>query len=203
MEERIKAIIFDASVLIKEDAIKARHVISVKFGLDEMRFKEYAIKNLPLSYVGKLHYNDFFKNLIKEQGIRADFNKMVKEWIKARNRFSKINNNLLKEIKKLNNQFVFGLLTNSTILNDKAVARKRIYRLFPFKIVSYIVKFKQPEKEIYELLIKKLKNMKINPEEALFVDNKEENLREAEKLGIKTFLFKYNQLLIKELGGII
>jgi FMN phosphatase YigB (HAD superfamily) len=202
MEQKIKAIIFDASVLIKEDAIKARHTVSVKFNLNEQKFKEYALKNLPLSYVGKLHYNDFFKNLIEDQGIKADSKEMAKEWIKARNRHSKINNRLLKELKKLNNKFAFGLLANSTILNDKAVARKRVYRLFTLKVISYRVNCKQPEKEIYELLIKKLKKKQIDSHEILFMDHKEENLKEAEKLGIKTFLFKDNKSLIKFMEGL-
>jgi len=195
-KSKTKAIIFDANVLIKEDAVKCRHVISVKFGLNEEKFKEYAIKNLPLSYIGKLDYTEFFNSLIKEQGVNADCNLIIKEWIKARNRFSRINNSLVKKIKELNNQLIFGLLTNSTKLNDKAVARKIIYRLFPFKIISYLVKCKQPEKEIYEILIKKLKKKQINPNEILFIGHKEENLREAEKLGMKTHLFTDNKSLI-------
>jgi putative hydrolase of the HAD superfamily len=198
--EKIKAVIFDAGVLIKEDAEKARHIISVKFGLNEEKFKEYAIKNLTNSYKGALNYNDFFKNLIKEQGISANSENLAIEWVKARNRFSKINNSLLKEIRKLKNKYLFGIIANSTILNDRAVARKRVYKLFPFKIISYLVKKVKPDKEIFELLISKLKKNKVKPEEILFVTIKEKNIEPAKNLGIQTYLFFENKELINKLN---
>ena len=40
-----------------------------------------------------------------------------------------------------------------------------------------------------------LNSLKINPEESVFIDDKEKNLIFAKKLGIKTILFKnFNQL---------
>jgi len=199
----IKSIIFDVGdVLIFENAIKSRKRVSSKFNISLIKFKEYAKENLKLSHIGKLHYNDFFKNLLKQEGINTNLNEVVKEWLKERNRYSKINYKLLKIVRNLKKSYFIGLLTNSTILNDLAIARKKVYRLFPFRIVSNQVKIKKPDKEIYELLVSKLKKRGIKSEEILFIDDNEENLVPARSLGINTILFKDNKLLTQELNNL-
>jgi len=44
-----------------------------------------------------------------------------------------------------------------------------------------------------------LKNERIKPEETLFVDNKDENVLGAEKVGIKAILYKSNAQLTEAL----
>jgi len=196
----IKAIIFDVGdVLIHEDPSESRKRICSKFNLDLDRLKEYSKKNLEFSHKGLLHYNDFFKNFLKQESSNANYLDLVKEWVKARNRYSKINYQLLKIIKKLKKHYFIGLLTNSTNLNDKAIARRLIYKLFPFKILSNKVNHMKPEKEIYEILISKLKKINIRPEETIFVDDREVNMVIAKEKRIDTILFKDNKSFLGEL----
>lgn len=54
-------------------------------------------------------------------------------------------------------------------------------------IISFKEKVKKPDREIYERLINKYK---LNPKKCVFIDDRQENLVEAEKLGINTILFK-------------
>ena len=54
-------------------------------------------------------------------------------------------------------------------------------------ILSFEVKMKKPDKDIYELLIKKYS---LNPERCVFLDDREVNLRAAGELGFKTILFE-------------
>lgn len=53
-------------------------------------------------------------------------------------------------------------------------------------ILSFEDKMKKPEKEIYEHIIKKCN---LIPEKCIFIDDREENLVEAENIGINTILF--------------
>ena len=54
-------------------------------------------------------------------------------------------------------------------------------------VFSYDAGYMKPNEEIYKILLNKYK---INPEEAIFFDDKEENIEAANKLGIHGILFK-------------
>lgn len=63
-------------------------------------------------------------------------------------------------------------------------------------VISYEVKYIKPEPEIYQILIDKYN---INPEEAVFLDDKYENLEAAKPFGIKTILVKSYEQMIDDL----
>lgn len=71
--------------------------------------------------------------------------------------------------------------------------------LFDKIVVSCDVGIKKPQKEIYEHLLKELNS---NPQECLFVDNKEKNLYPAQKLQIQTLLFSNYLSLTKDLENL-
>lgn len=50
-------------------------------------------------------------------------------------------------------------------------------------------KLRKPDKKAFELILERLK---VRPEESIFIDDKQENIDAAEKLGIKTILFENN-----------
>jgi putative hydrolase of the HAD superfamily len=187
----IKAIILDiGGIIIKEEAHIAREILAKKFEFDSMKFKEYAFRRLSESYKGTLHYIDFFREMIKEVGIKATPEEMAKAWIDARTKISKwieVNKNFLE---KLNKKYVTVSLTNSTKLNDSIKIRQDAYKLFKLNVISYEVGARKPEKEIYEALLDKLEQLGIEPNQAVFVDDKEENLVVAKDLGINTLFSK-------------
>lgn len=63
-------------------------------------------------------------------------------------------------------------------------------------VISSHVKAVKPEKEIYELLLKKYN---LDPKESVFIDDNSKNLRTAEEFGIKTILFLNPQDLQEKL----
>ena len=66
--------------------------------------------------------------------------------------------------------------------------------LFDGGLFSYEVGVKKPDRKIYDTFLKKFK---INPKEAIFVDNKKKNIDAAEKFGIKGVLFSNEKDLQK------
>ena len=187
----MKTILFDiGGVVLHESGIESRRILCKKFGIDEDAFKKFAMRNLKFSLMGKLHYNDFFGKLAREEKINAKPEDLVKEWVKAREKTSKPNKKLIKLIKELSRKYKVGCLTNSTILNDKARQRKEIYKIFPIKFISYNLGYAKPEKQIFQIAIKRLK---MELKEILIIDNSKENLETAKKLGLKT-LFADNNL---------
>jgi putative hydrolase of the HAD superfamily len=59
---------------------------------------------------------------------------------------------------------------------------------------------RKPELKIYRLTLKKLK---VKPEECIFIDDKEKNLKPAKKLGIKTVLAKNPKQVIRDVCKIL
>jgi putative hydrolase of the HAD superfamily len=60
----------------------------------------------------------------------------------------------------------------------------------------------KPDKEIYELLVERLKENGVVSEETVFIDDKEENLVPARELGIETILFEDSEQMIRDLREI-
>jgi putative hydrolase of the HAD superfamily len=189
--EEIKAILFDiGGVILYESVKESRNILCRKFGIKPEDFKRFTVKNIPLSYTGKLHYNNFFKNLVKETKIQANPKDLVKEWIKAREKTSKPNKKVISLLKPLSKKYKIVCLTDSTMLNDKSKQRKYAYKLFKMNFISCRLGHMKPQKKIYQIAIKRLK---LKPEQMLFIDNSRENLEGAKKLGLKT-LFADNNL---------
>jgi len=59
---------------------------------------------------------------------------------------------------------------------------------------------KKPDLEFYELVIRE---MDANPQECLFIDDKEENLVPAKKIGMKTVLAKNQEQIVEDVWAII
>jgi len=127
------------------------------------------------------------------------FEKLMKG---AYRKFFKKNEGLYEIVHELKKkEFIIGLLSDQWHLSKEALLSKKNLKPFEVSIVSCDVGFRKPNPEIYKLLIKELKkkDKTIKNSEILFIDNQTWNLKPAEKLGIKTILFKNNKDFIKEM----
>jgi putative hydrolase of the HAD superfamily len=66
--------------------------------------------------------------------------------------------------------------------------------------LSCEVGFVKPQKEFYELAVK---DLVVLPGECIFIDDDENNLLPAEKLGMKTVLAKKPEQIVEDVWGII
>jgi epoxide hydrolase-like predicted phosphatase len=194
----IKAVVFDiGGIVIDESATASRKILAEKYGFKAEDFSKFAKNNLEKSFIG-WPAKEFFTELKKELGLDANPEELSKEWLKLRNKTSKINNKIKNLIIKLRKRYTLVCLTNTTILNDKSKARAEIYNLFNVTIKSTKAKAMKPQKEIYLALTGKLAEKGISPAEIVFVDNKEEYLEPAKNLGINTIFYtKYYKLLLE------
>lgn len=196
----IKAVVFDiGGVLIDEPGFLARDIVANKYGFDTKDFWEYARKNLSRSHKGELDGEDFFKGLVDELNLDIDPSVLVEDWLSAREKLSKVDVVVKETIDKLAGNYLLGVLSDSTCLNERASARRNCYAPFDFKIVSCEVGAEKPTKEIYDILVKELGSRDVKLEEAVFIDNEKENLVPAKKLGIKTILFEDAEQMIRDL----
>jgi putative hydrolase of the HAD superfamily len=197
----IKAIIFDiGKILVHEEVIEAQEKIANKYGFSADDFYKFFKKYSQYSYTG-WHYNAFFKKMIEELSIKSTSKNLSDDWFRIREETSKVIDESKNMIFNLRKNYILGMLSNTTLLNEKTSVRKEVISFFDenLRIRSHEIGFKKPDKEIYELLISKLEEKKVKPEETIFIDDKIENLGPAENLGIKTIHYKDIDLLKKEL----
>lgn len=105
---------------------------------------------------------------------------------------------ILKELKKKGYQ-LYALSNWNAELFNRTVDDFPFLNWFDGKIISGEEKLKKPDEEIYRLL---LERFPITPENAVYIDDKEENLLPAEKLGMKTILFTAPEALRSSLQAL-
>lgn len=98
------------------------------------------------------------------------------------NEYALVNENVLNLIKRLkNNNYNIYLLSNINPYTHEFVKRSGLFDIVDGYVLSYIEHQIKPYESIYKTLINRYN---LNPKESLFVDDKEENLKTANKLGI-------------------
>ncbi|MBI2588781.1 HAD family phosphatase [Candidatus Saccharibacteria bacterium] len=113
---------------------------------------------------------------------------------------SKIDNDIVKLIKKLKSHYKLGLLSNTTTDELRPILDQYdLAPLFNEIIISADVKMTKPEPEIFQLILKRLQ---VSPHEAIFVDDNPNNVEGANAVGIKGVLHKDFDSLVAQLNNL-
>ena len=106
---------------------------------------------------------------------------------------------LLPELKK--EGFKLYFLSNFPIdIFEEIKTGYYFFRYFDGGVISSEVKFSKPDRRIYEILIEKYL---LTPEESLFIDDVEINVRAAEGLGMKGLVTYGSEEISKELAAVL
>jgi putative hydrolase of the HAD superfamily len=180
----IHVIIFDyGGVLAFRRSEKFRKFVNKKYGVTEEQFKKAWKTYNPDFEMGKCSNIKFLKTLSDFWGINPRLQELAYAFYAADEPESK----MVRMIKKLKKHFVLALLSNSNKLLTDKIKHYRFLNDVHVKIFSDEVGIRKPDMRIYVHCIKELG---VRPEECIFIDDKEENLEPARKLGIHTVLFK-------------
>jgi len=100
---------------------------------------------------------------------------------------AKLHKNIIDDISKLRNYYRTAMLSNTSEKMFKKFFPGDLARhYFDEIILSYEEKVAKPDREMFERLTRR---MRVTPEECLYMDDTEENLVAAEKLGMKTIRY--------------
>lgn len=193
----IKAIVFDiGGVMASENNLRDHYIyLCNALKIDKKKFFSLRDKYMSKASSGKISGRKLISIFAKELGI--DYNKLLKNWIKFKKKSIKKNFVLEKIIRNLKKKgYKVGSLSGAIDLHQELYAEKNIYDVFQFNIYSFKAGYSKPNIKLYSLLIKRLR---LNPKEIIVVDDMKSCLDVAEKLGVKTILFKNNKRLLKEL----
>ncbi len=144
--------------------------------------------------LGNISENEFYREMQKVFGVHMKPQQMHNQIVKH----MRTDKGLVHMIPKLKKTKV-ALFSNSLgemameVLKKRHLSGKEFFdRIF----ISSEMHLAKPDKEAYEFVLKK---MKLKPAEALMVDDREENIVGARKIGMNGVLYKNSRQLAKEL----
>lgn len=107
----------------------------------------------------------------------------------------------VKILRSLEGRYSLGLLTNHTKewfeYFGNTCSGKRIHGMFDVVINSARLGVKKPDKRIYQIALERLE---LFPDETIFIDDKEKNVKAARELGIDSIIFLSPTQLRKDLA---
>ncbi len=92
---------------------------------------------------------------------------------------------MLKLARYLKRNYKILILSNTNVLNA-SVMEEVIREIADEVVYSYMVGYMKPDENIYKIALAKAKS---HPNSVLFVDDMDENIDAAKKIGINTYLF--------------
>lgn len=96
--------------------------------------------------------------------------------------------NILPDLKK---KYSLAIINNGNALAQNYWDKRFDYSIFDFFVNSAIIGIRKPSPQIYLFACKKLN---VKPQECLFMDNKEEYIKTAKTLGMKTIWWKPSEV---------
>jgi len=207
----VKAIAFDVGGVLQIDKCPKVSTSGMKRGQKCNGVHDIIVKHLHTTIdtwfdAIDTTYADSITGKVKEEkalniissNLKISKAKLKRILIKSYRAYFRRNNQLYNIVKKLRkNKYKTIILSDQWPPSKEALIPKKDKNLFNASIISCDVGFRKPNPEIYKLAIKKAK---VLPHELVFIDNRDWNTIPAEKLGIKTILFKNNAQTIKELN---
>ena len=183
----INTIFFDlGNVLVNVDKSLAFKKIAEITGLDIRTITEVANSSLEKDFEKGKYSIDEYINLLREKyrmPKTVTLEKLVKIWEISFN----LNKPVLNLLTKLKGKAKIFLLSNTDAIHIRAIEGKYdILRNLDGAVLSFEVGYCKPEPEIYH---KALKQSNTSCENSLLIDDLEENVLGAEKVGIKGFKF--------------
>jgi putative hydrolase of the HAD superfamily len=191
----IKAIIFDwGGVLIDNPILGLISYCSKYLNASEEEFDRVLHKFRPDFQKGIISEHVFWERACSELGVPKPNVKSL--WGDA---FKSVYSEK-KEVFSLayslrENGYRIGFLSNTEVPPMNYFHEKG-YNIFDAAIFSCVVGITKPESGIYEIT---LNMFSVRPREAIFIDDKEENIKGAKEVGINTILFKSPEQLKMEL----
>jgi len=196
----IKAIIFDiGGVNIRDAPMAFLEKLEKKSGMSkkELYFLTWDTKEWKELYnKGLLTENQLLEVLKKKGKVKEEVLVYIME--NVREEILKPVPETIEIVEKLKKRYKVYALSNVDKESAEYVKKKfSIYNIFDGVVLSCEVGMVKPEPEIYKLILKKFG---LGVEECIFIDNNQENVDGAERVGIKSIRFESPEQLKRDLA---
>lgn len=194
----IKVIAFDFGGVLGSDADEWNTTFKKvldKSGLTVSEMFNIWEKYWPTLKLGKGNIMDYWVEAAKKNGVTP---KTLRE---IYNQSIRIDNDVLKIAKSLKRKYKLIILSNDTKdWMDAKIKRFKFDKIFDKVYSSANLGISKPNRKIFDYV---LRDLKIKPQELIFIDNQENNYEAARDMEINTILFKSSIQLKKELSSLL
>ena len=191
----VKAIIFDlGGVLFTNGTAAFVKKIMTRYGQDETTVRDVLDGRLGSLYrESKISREEFWREAKEALGLHEDTKELESEWVGS---YTLIEGTK-KIIKALAKTYkVYFLSDNVRERVEQLEQKYHFLSLFSGGIFSHEVGVRKPDSRIYQMV---LELAHIDPNEAIYIDDKPDFLSPADALGITTFLFRTPEQLRQNL----
>jgi glucose-1-phosphatase len=197
----IKAVIFDVGgVLLRTEDRGPRQQMAERLGLsyEDLSTQVFDSELAARSTIGEVDEIEIWNHVQEKFGLSTEELDNFRQNFWAGDR---LDLELIDFIRGLRNDYRIGLLSNAWSGTRAALTdRFSFLDAFDVSIFSAEVGLKKPEPEIYRMILQQLE---VEPREAVFVDDFEENIIAARQLGIQAVHFQSRQQVIEELKSLL
>lgn len=145
---------------------------------------------------GEIAPEAFYEELRKRIGLSLSYSHFVEIWNDIFSENQKVSQ-LLRSLKPF---YPIAIISNTNVLHFNFVLKKfPIVRDIGHYVLSFEEGIRKPEPKIYE---RALQRFQVSPREALYVDDKEDFVAAARKLGLCGIPFKNEEALEVELSAL-
>lgn len=182
----ITAIVFDlGGVIFSSNATsyEGRERFAKRIGIEPHKLQEFWFQRKEELITGKLSEEDYFRALIKSHNISTSMEEL-KEMVR---KSDVINEEMIAILLDLKKRYALFALTND--LKEWIGYKINKFNLrdyFKTIISSSDIGLAKPDEKIYAYALKELN---LNGKNIIFIDDREENIKSAAALGIKSFHF--------------
>lgn len=195
----IQAIIFDVGGVLIDHAWPGM----IEHFITELKTDQQKLYKSMLEYIddwqrGKIPESVFWERVCKKLNI--DPPKTESLWLEGFKKAYKEKNEIFSLVKKLKLKgYKIGLLSNAEAPVMEYIIEKQ-YQDFDVSVFSCGSNMAKPDKEIYHDVLSKLQ---VQPEEAIFIDDAEENVTGANKVGMTGILFSSTKQIENLLSSLL
>lgn len=182
---RKKCILFDlGGIFVPDNTRLLNEGIAAYLGISTAEMIAYWNEALPELFTGRMKIIDFYRSRF---GGRFDANVLLQMHLDIYRNGFRINPFMLELLKNLNLKYTTACLSNTEIEVSEVNRQLKLYEHFGHQFLSIEMNMMKPNEDIFNSAIQKLGALK---KDIVFIDDKEENVRAASSLGLKTIIFE-------------
>ena len=182
-DKKIKILLLDVGgVLIKlnwKNFFKTLGIPEVLNGVDVRKWFDRDSKHKLLEK-GVVDFSEFLEDFKSQFSLNCSHNDFEKAWNSILEGTHEGLDSLLGEAKR---KVPLKVLSNTNKVHFDLYSKWPPFKNFDHFFLSFDLGLRKPEKEIYQRVLEKTK---VLPENILFIDDMEANLKEAQSLGLQT-----------------
>ncbi len=142
---------------------------------------------------GMMSTDEFLSMFVEYSQSKRNLKKL---WVDIAMRHLSLDKGTLKVVDRLSHRQSVVILSNTNELREIVDKKLGLYGHFDNVLLSNVLKMRKPNKNIFRYA---LRSAKAKPDEAIFIDDRERNLKTARVLGMRSILYKNDRQLAKEL----